>query len=95
MLGTPLEDGRRLYALTERMNLGSATDQDVLDAAMEMFAYASELAARKREQPGDDIATSLLHAEVDGQRLTDHPRQYVRPHRDQRRRIAWGSDTQG
>jgi cytochrome P450 len=71
MLGTPLEDGRRLYALIERMNLGSATDPDVLDAAMEMFAYASELAARKREQPGDDIATSLLHAEVDGQRLTD------------------------
>ena len=36
-----------------------------------MFAYAAELAARKRAQPGDDIATSLLHAEVDGQRLTD------------------------
>ena len=36
-----------------------------------MFAYAGELAARKRAQPGDDIATSLLHAEVDGQRLTD------------------------
>ena len=71
MLGTPLEDGRRLYALIERMNRGSATDPDVLDAAMEMFAYARELGARKREQPGDDIATSLLHAEVDGQRLTD------------------------
>ncbi|WP_428341218.1 cytochrome P450 [Mycobacterium sp.] len=71
MLGTPLEDGRRLYALIERMNRGSATDPDVLNAAMEMFAYAGELAACKREQPGDDIATSLLQAEVDGQRLTD------------------------
>ena len=38
---------------------------------MQMFAYAAELAARKRAEPGDDIATSLLHAEVDGQRLTD------------------------
>lgn len=72
MLGTPLEDGRRLYALIERMNQGgSPTNPDVLDAAMEMLGYASELAARKREQPGEDIATALLHAEVDGQRLTD------------------------
>ena len=30
-----------------------------------------EFAARKRADPGDDIATSLVHAEVDGQRLTD------------------------
>jgi cytochrome P450 len=36
-----------------------------------MFGYAAELAARKRAHPGDDIATSLVHAEVDGQRLTD------------------------
>ena len=36
-----------------------------------MFAYATELAARKRAQPGDDIATSLLQVAVDGQRLTD------------------------
>jgi cytochrome P450 len=27
--------------------------------------------ARKRADPRDDIATSLLHAEVDGQRLTE------------------------
>ena len=38
---------------------------------MQIFAYAAELAARKRAEPGDDIATSLLHAEIDGQRLTD------------------------
>jgi cytochrome P450 len=38
---------------------------------MEMFQYATELAARKRETPGDDIATSLLQAEIDGARLTD------------------------
>ena len=38
---------------------------------MQMFQYGTELAARKRADPGDDIATSLLHAEVDGERLTD------------------------
>ena len=42
-----------------------------VEAAAEMFAYAAELGARKRAHPGDDIATSLLQAEVDGERLTD------------------------
>ena len=73
LLGIPLEDGYRLYELTEIMNSGVPGDANprATEAAIQMFAYAAELAARKRAQPGDDIATSLLHAEVDGQRLTD------------------------
>jgi cytochrome P450 len=73
LLGIPLEDGYRLYELTEIMNSGVPGDHNprATEAAMQMFAYAGELAARKRTQPGDDIATSLVHAEVDGQRLTD------------------------
>ena len=73
LLGIPLEDGVRLYELTEITNSGLAGDGNAraTEAAIEMFAYATELASRKRAQPGDDIATSLLHAEVDGQRLTD------------------------
>ena len=76
LLGIPLEDGRRLYELTEIMNSGAVGDTHaehsrVLDAQMQMFQYGTELAARKRTEPGDDIATSLLHAEVDGERLTD------------------------
>ncbi|MBX7433995.1 cytochrome P450 [Mycobacterium sp. Y57] len=71
LLGIPLEDGRRLYRLTETMNSGVVNSDDVRRAQLEMFEYATALAARKRAEPGDDIATSLLHAEVDGQRLTD------------------------
>ncbi len=72
LLGIPLEDGRRLYELTEIMNTGSVGDPgEIQDAQMQMFQYGSELATRKRAEPGDDIATSLLHAEVDGERLTD------------------------
>jgi cytochrome P450 len=71
LLGIPLEDGYRLYELIEIMNTGGLGDARVIEAAVDMFAYSTELAARKRAQPGDDIATSLLHAEVDGQRLTD------------------------
>ncbi|BBY74158.1 cytochrome P450 [Mycolicibacterium parafortuitum] len=71
LLGIPLEDGRRLYALTDIMNTRPLHDPELVQAQMQMFEYASELAALKRASPGDDIATALLHAEVDGQRLTD------------------------
>jgi cytochrome P450 len=71
LLGIPLEDGYRLYQLTEIMNTGMIGDKRAIKAGAEMFGYASELVARKRADPRDDIATSLLHAEVDGQRLTE------------------------
>jgi cytochrome P450 len=71
LLGIPLADGRRLYELTEIMNTGVIADPSVKEAQMQMFLYGNELAARKRQAPGDDIATSLLAAEVDGERLTD------------------------
>ena len=76
MLGIPLEDGRRLYELTEIMNSGAVGDthvehSHVVAAQAQMFEYGSQLAAAKRATPGDDIATSLLRAEVDGERLTD------------------------
>lgn len=71
LLGIPLEDGRRLYELTERMNSGVLDDPRIEEAQLHMFEYGAALAARKRADPADDIATSLLNAEVDGQRLTD------------------------
>ena len=36
-----------------------------------MFLYSAELAAAKRADPGDDIISALLQAEVDGEKLTD------------------------
>jgi cytochrome P450 len=53
------------------MNTGLIGDKRAMKAGAEMFRYATELVARKRKDPRDDIATSLLHAEVDGQRLTE------------------------
>lgn len=72
MLGIPLEDGRRLYELSDIMNRGYVVGDSTHEQAVaQMFQYGTELAARKRADPSDDIATSLLHAEVDGQGLTD------------------------
>jgi cytochrome P450 len=71
LLGIPLEDGYRLYELVEIVNTGLVGDPRSAEAGLQLFTYATELAARKRADPADDIATSLLQAEVDGQRLTD------------------------
>ena len=71
LLGIPRDDGRRLYELTEIMNTGLVGDPHAEQAQIQMFEYGTELATRKRAVPGDDIATSLLQAEVDGERLTD------------------------
>lgn len=53
------------------MNTRLVGDVEQMQAQVQMFEYANELAATKHATPGDDIATSLLQDEVDGDRLTD------------------------
>lgn len=71
LMGLPLDDGRKLYELTETIH----TSQEVLpegayaQAIMGMFGYAQQVFEAKSQSPGDDLASQLIHAEVDGQRL--------------------------
>lgn len=71
LMGLPLEDGRKLYELTETIH----TSQEVLpegayaQAIMGMFGYAQRVFDEKSANPGDDLASQLIAAEVDGQRL--------------------------
>ena len=41
-----------------------------MSAALGMFAYAQALGEDRRATPRDDITSALMHAEVDGERLT-------------------------
>ncbi|MFN2426131.1 MAG: cytochrome P450 [Candidatus Binatia bacterium] len=43
----------------------------VLQAGSELSNLASDLARSRRENPTDDLTSALVHAEVDGERLTD------------------------
>lgn len=43
----------------------------ILENQMYLHQVVGTLAAQRREQPGDDLISSLVHAEVDGDRLTD------------------------
>ncbi len=73
LLGLPQDDGRKLYALTETIHAApeSVPPGAGASAVMQMFAYAQEVIAEKRARPRDDLATKILHAEVDGRRLDD------------------------
>ncbi len=80
MMGVPEEDRRAIYEIGNRMvgfdDPELQKDQPILDgdyenASAEMFMYATKLAEKARSHPSDDLATALLHAEVDGERLSD------------------------
>jgi cytochrome P450 len=43
----------------------------VKQAVAEMFAYSAGVRGQKRAHPGDDLASVLLAAEIDGEKLSD------------------------
>ena len=73
LMGMPLDDGRELYRHTETIHSApeALPEGAIPRAVMAMFAYATDLIAKKRANPGDDLATRLLQTEVEGRRLTD------------------------
>ena len=73
LMGIPLDDGRRLYQLTETIHSApeSLPPGAGMSAVLEMFNYAAGVAADKRANPADDLATKIISAEVDGHRLDD------------------------
>ena len=76
MVGVPEEERRRIYDLSNLLigfddpEYQKSPDQGML-ASIEMFTYASKLAARAKAEPRDDLATALVQGEVDGERLSD------------------------
>jgi cytochrome P450 len=73
LMGIPRDDGRRLYQLTETIHAApeSLAPGAGMSAVLEMFNYAHDVANDKRARPTNDLATKLLHSEVDGHRLDD------------------------
>jgi len=73
MLGIPRQDGVELYRLTETIHADPASQPEGagVAAVFEMFSYASGVWNAKRAHPGDDLASALVTAEVDGHRLDE------------------------
>lgn len=75
MMGIPEADHHRVFHWTNVI-LGfgdpeiTADFDEFVTVAMDIGAYAAALADDRRENPGEDLTTSLVRAELDGERLT-------------------------
>lgn len=72
LVGVPEADRAMVFEWTE-LTFGfdpAVTAQQRSDAALAMYAYADAMCAERQHQPRDDLMSVLLHAEVDGERLT-------------------------
>jgi cholest-4-en-3-one 26-monooxygenase len=70
LLGVPLEDRNKLFDWTNQMIGGDDpefAEYDSLGATGELIWYAMQLAQRKAEEPGEDIVSTLIDSEADGQ----------------------------
>lgn len=77
LFGLPVEDRHRMarWAAAIALAFDPSMPPEHLDrvetVAAEMRAYGHERIAVSRAEPGDDLVTRLLEAEVDGHRLSD------------------------
>jgi cytochrome P450 len=79
MVGIPDSERERMAHATDALvswaDPGFLKGRPALEVIFENQMYlhqvVGELAADRREHPGDDLISSLVHAEVDGDRLTD------------------------
>jgi cholest-4-en-3-one 26-monooxygenase len=76
MIGVPVEDRPHIYDLSNKL-IGfddpeyQRSMNDAQVAATQMFMYAAKLGEKVRREPSDDLATALVQAEVDGERLNE------------------------
>jgi cholest-4-en-3-one 26-monooxygenase len=76
LLGVPPDDRHRMFEWSNRM-VGNEDPEyqgqaaEALNAAMELYAYASELYGTKRIDPHADLMSVLTSVEVDGEQLSD------------------------
>ena len=87
LLGVPLEDRDKLFDWTNQMIGGDEdpefADYNPLQSTAELIWYAMQLAARKKEEPGEDIVSTLDR--LRGRRAADRGRvRDVRRHADRR-----------
>ena len=74
LLGVPQEERDKLFRWTNEMTGNEDPEFAHVDgrqSSMELLGYAMEMAAKKAEDPGEDIVTALINADLGGEKLTD------------------------
>ena len=71
LMGLPPDDGRRLYELTEIIHTSpeALPEGAYENAIVQMFGYAARVFEEKSARPGEDLASQLVHAQIDGETL--------------------------
>ena len=74
LLGVPSEDRMKLFHWTNEM-VGDEdpefAESEALASAGQVMLYGMQLAARRADDPGEDIVTRLIEADIDGHKLSD------------------------
>ncbi|MEN9643617.1 MAG: hypothetical protein RL238_286 [Actinomycetota bacterium] len=75
MMGIPAEDEAQMFAWTNViLGVGdpefASTFEELIAAAMGLFQYAQALGEDRLKNPREDLTTVMMHADVDGERLT-------------------------
>ena len=76
LMGVPLEDRKLIFDLSNQL-IGfddpefQNTEEDARLASMQMFGYAMKLAERYKREPADNLTTTLMNVEIDGEKLNE------------------------
>ncbi|HSO95019.1 MAG TPA: cytochrome P450 [Acidimicrobiia bacterium] len=71
LVGVPLEDSDQFHHWAEEINTGPLHPKVGIAASQAMRDYLAPIVEARRAQPADDLISDLVHAEIDGERLTD------------------------
>jgi cholest-4-en-3-one 26-monooxygenase len=74
LLGVPQDDRDKLFRWSNEMTGGEDpeyADIDPAQSSMELITYAMAMADERGKNPTDDIVTTLIDADLDGEKLSD------------------------
>ncbi|GAA5044746.1 steroid C26-monooxygenase Cyp125 [Nocardia callitridis] len=73
LIGIPQEDRMKVFAWSNEMTGYDDPDIDVdpVTSSAEVLGYAYQMAEQRKKCPADDIVTTLLEADIDGDKLTE------------------------
>jgi cytochrome P450 len=71
IVGVPVEDSAQFHQWAEQINTGPLHPDVGMAASRAMREYLEPLVAERREQHQGDLLSDLVHAEVDGEQLSE------------------------
>ena len=74
LLGVPQEDRDKIFRWSNEMTAGEDPEYADVDPAIysfELITYAMKMAEERAKNPTDDIVTTLIEADLDGEKLSD------------------------